>query len=97
MVARNKRSFARCRRPFPRSDSWQMANGSMKGEEIEMVKVSIEVRKGASRFAVAVSAESFQRAVSLVRGRYPSSECRVLFPAEPAGAGMVERPAGMAA
>jgi len=69
-----------------------------------MVKVSMEVRKGASRFAVAVSAESLQRAVSLVRGRYPGGECRVLFPvnpgnftAQPARAGMVERPAAMAA
>ena len=48
-----------------------------------MVKVSVEVRKGASRFAVAVSAGSVQRAVSLVRGRYPGGECRVLFPADP--------------
>lgn len=61
-----------------------------------MVKVSMEVRKGASRFAVAVSAESIQRAVSLVRGRYPGGECRVLSPADPARAGMVERPAAMA-
>ena len=48
-----------------------------------MVKVSIEVRKGASRFAVAVSAESMRRAVSLVRGRYPGGDCRVLFPVDP--------------
>ncbi len=73
-----------------------------------MVKVSMEVRKGASRFAVAVSAESLQRAVSLVQGRYPGGDCRVLFPREPeeffaedpaagaAGFG-VEQPAGMAA
>ena len=62
-----------------------------------MVKVSMEVRKGASRFAVAVSAESIQRAVSLVRGRYPGGECRVLSRAVPARVGMVERPAAMAA
>ena len=69
-----------------------------------MVKVSMEVRKGASRFAVAVSAESLQRAVSLVRGRYPGGDCRVLFPvgledyaaADPARAGMGERPVEMA-
>jgi hypothetical protein len=66
------------------------------------------VRKGASRFAVAISAESMRRAVSLVRGRYPGGECRVLFPVDPeelfadnpaapaAGFG-VEQPAGMAA
>jgi hypothetical protein len=67
-----------------------------------MVKVSMEVRKGASRFAVAVSAESIQRAVSLVRVRYPGGECRVLFPADvvaahSARAAMVERPAAMEA
>ncbi len=70
-----------------------------------MVKVSMEVRKGASRFAVAVRAESLQRAVSLVRGRYPSGDCRVLFPighedfvaADPARAAMGERPAGISA
>ena len=70
-----------------------------------MVKVSVEVRKGASRFAVAVSAESLGRAVSLVRGRHPGGECRVLFPpaspedlvANPARMGTVERPAGVAA
>lgn len=70
-----------------------------------MVKVSMEVRKGASRFAVAVRAESLQRAVSLVRGRYSSGDCRVLFPigpedcvaADPARAGMVERTAKSAA
>ena len=70
-----------------------------------MVKVSMEVRKGASRFAVAVRAESLQRAVSLVRGRYPGGDCRVRFPIDaggfpaedPARARMIERPAGMAA
>ena len=70
-----------------------------------MVKVSMEVRKGASRFAVAVSAQSLQRAVSLVRGRYPGGDCRVLFPISPedfvaadtARAGTGERPAAMAA
>jgi hypothetical protein len=74
-------------------------------EEIEMVKVSMEVRKGASRFAVAVSAENLQRAVSIVQGHYPSSDCRVLSPAGAedfvaaysARAKMGERPAGMAA
>ena len=73
-----------------------------------MVKVSMEVRKGASRFAVAVRAESLQRAVSLVRGRHPGGECRVLFPvnpeelfaedpAAPAVGFGAEQPAGMAA
>lgn len=50
-----------------------MARGQANAkEEIEMVKVSVEVRKGSSRFAVAVSAGSPERAASIVRGRYPA-------------------------
>jgi hypothetical protein len=45
-----------------------------------MIKVSIEVRSGAARFDVAIQAESIQRALSLVAGRYPSNTCRVKFP-----------------
>ncbi len=45
-----------------------------------MVRVSIEVSSGAARFAVAVQAESIQRAASIVAKRYPSGDCRVKFP-----------------
>ena len=73
-----------------------------------MVKVSIEVRSGAARFDVAVQAESIQRAMSLVRGRYPKGSVKVRFPIEPesffvedrrARSGIVglEHPARMAA
>jgi hypothetical protein len=64
-----------------------------------VVKVSVEVRSGAARCVVAVRAESVQRAVSLVRGRYLADDCRVKFPIDPEGffmkdaaaqAGMVE-------
>jgi hypothetical protein len=48
-----------------------------------MVKVSIEVRSGAAHFDVGVQAESIQRAMSLVRGRYPKGNVRVKFPIEP--------------
>ena len=48
-----------------------------------MVKVSMEVRSGTARFDVAVQAESIQRAMSLVRGRYPKGNVRVRFPIEP--------------
>jgi hypothetical protein len=50
-----------------------------------MVKVSIEVRSGAARFDVAVWAESIERAVNLVRGRYPAYDARVKFPIDPEG------------
>ncbi len=47
------------------------------GEVIQMVKVSIRVHKGAARFDVAVQAESLERAISLVRGRYSSADVLV--------------------
>jgi hypothetical protein len=37
----------------------------------EMVKISVEVRSGTARFRVAVRAESAERALRLVAGRYP--------------------------
>jgi hypothetical protein len=67
----------------------------------EMVKVSVEVRSGTARFRVAVQAESIQRALRLVAGRYPGRSCGVKFPIEPEGffvgghgarAGMLEQP-----
>lgn len=42
-----------------------------------MVKVSIRVQSGAARFDVAVQAESVERAVRLVEGRYSASSVRV--------------------
>jgi hypothetical protein len=48
-----------------------------------VVKVSIEVRSGASRFSVAVQAVSIERAVSLVAARYPGRDCEVKFPIDP--------------
>lgn len=71
-----------------------------------MVKVSVEVRNGSSRFAVAITAQSIQRALSLVGKRYPDSDTRVRFPRDPEGffedraagrAGLMEPPERMAA
>jgi hypothetical protein len=45
-----------------------------------MIKVSIEIRSGTARFRVAVQAESTQRALSLVAGRYAAGTCLVTFP-----------------
>lgn len=47
------------------------------------MKISVEVCSGATRFDVAVRAESIQRALSLVRGRYPGGDVQVKFPIEP--------------
>ena len=48
-----------------------------------MIKVSVEVREGAALFRVAVKAESISRAVSIVKGRHPSRDVRVVFPIDP--------------
>jgi hypothetical protein len=47
-----------------------------------MVKVSIEVRSGATHFDVGVQAESVQRVMSLVRERYPEGSVKAKFPIE---------------
>ena len=54
-------------------------------EVTTIVKVSIEVRNGATHFNVAVRAQSIKRAVSIVRGRYPRCDVRVKFPIDPEG------------
>jgi hypothetical protein len=50
-----------------------------------MVEVAIEVRSGATHFRAAVRAGRIREALSLVGGRYPGGEVRVLFPIEPQG------------
>jgi hypothetical protein len=48
-----------------------------------MIRVSVEVCSGVARFQAAVWAKSIERALSLVRTRYPGGEARVIFPIEP--------------
>jgi hypothetical protein len=48
-----------------------------------MIRVSVEICRGATRFRAEVWAESIGRALSLVMARYPGSEARVVFPIEP--------------
>ena len=50
-----------------------------------MVKVSLEVCSEGAHFDVAVRAESLERAVNLVEGRYPGRNIRVKFPINPEG------------
>jgi hypothetical protein len=54
-------------------------------EQQRMVKVSLEVGSGTSRFRVGVQARSIRYALRMVEGRYPQAEVRVLFPIEPEG------------
>jgi hypothetical protein len=48
-----------------------------------MIKVSMEVREGTALFRVAVQAESISQAVSIVKGRHPDRDVRVVFPIDP--------------
>lgn len=48
-----------------------------------MVQVRLEVRTGAARFRVSVSACSVQRAVSLADARYRDGEVRVISSVQP--------------
>jgi hypothetical protein len=50
-----------------------------------IVKISVEVRSGTTRFRVGVQAESIRTALSVVGASYPTSEVRVIFPIEPEG------------
>ena len=45
-----------------------------------MVRVSIQIREGASRFDVSVQAQSIRRAVGIAAARYPGADVRVSFP-----------------
>jgi hypothetical protein len=57
-----------------------------------MVRVSIRIREGASRFNVSVQAQSIPRAVEIAADRYPEADVRVSFPID-GGAFFVEEPA----
>ena len=56
-----------------------------------MVRVSIRIREGASRFDVWVQAQSIRRALGIVADRCPNADVRVSFPID-AGVFFVEEP-----
>jgi hypothetical protein len=45
-----------------------------------MVRVSIRIREGASRFDVSVQAQSIRRALGIAAARYPGADVQVSFP-----------------
>jgi hypothetical protein len=61
-----------------------------------MVKISVEVRDGTALFRVAVQADTISRAVSIIKGRHPARDVRVVFPIDPEEffAGVPEKPRG---
>ena len=65
-----------------------------------MVRITVEVGRGAIRYRVAVQAESIRRALKIVEGMNPGTEIKVTFPIDPesffveksaAVAGQIER------
>jgi hypothetical protein len=48
-----------------------------------VIRISVEVRNGDPCFQIAAWAESVERAVNLVKARYPGQEVSVIFPIEP--------------
>jgi hypothetical protein len=48
-----------------------------------MVRISVEVSSGASRFRVSVQAESIRRALEIVQGQNPGRDVGVVFPIDP--------------
>jgi hypothetical protein len=48
-----------------------------------VVRVSVEVRNGATRFRVGVQATSIQGAINLAKSYYFAGDVRVIFPIDP--------------
>ena len=53
--------------------------------EKQMVRISVEVRRGTARFRVGLQAKSFTKALGVVGGGYPHGVVEVPFPIEPEG------------
>lgn len=48
-----------------------------------MIRVSVEVGGRVPHFRLTLRAQSIERAVSMVRARYPDCEVKVMFPIDP--------------
>jgi hypothetical protein len=48
-----------------------------------MIKIAIEVRSGATRFKVALVAESIEGALEMAKSYNPGKVCKVVFPIDP--------------
>jgi hypothetical protein len=48
-----------------------------------MIRITIEIGRGATRYRVAVQAESIGRALEIVKGMSPDGNFRVTFPIDP--------------
>ncbi len=48
-----------------------------------MVRITVEIGDGATRYRVAVQAESIRRALEIVKGLNPGDDLKVKFPIDP--------------
>jgi hypothetical protein len=48
-----------------------------------MIRISVQVSGGATRFRVMVEAESIERALEIAARQNPGKECKVTFPIDP--------------
>ena len=48
-----------------------------------MIRVSMEARQGSALSRATVQAESIRQALSIMKGRYPGCQVRVVFPIDP--------------
>ncbi len=48
-----------------------------------MIRISVEVSSGPTRFRVMVQAESIERALEIVARQNPGKDCAVTFPIDP--------------
>ena len=50
-----------------------------------MIRISVQLTRGAARYRVAVQAESIERALEIVERQNPGCEAKVAFPIDPEG------------
>jgi hypothetical protein len=48
-----------------------------------MIRISVQVSSGTTRFGVAIQAESIKRALEIAARQNPGKECEVTFPIDP--------------
>jgi hypothetical protein len=70
---------------FPITTSNPKKNGYRMTTQKRMIKISIEVKRGSTRFKVAAQAESIEEALEMARRYNSGKECKVVFPIDPEG------------
>jgi hypothetical protein len=66
------------------TQAYTFSYGSIRKKK-RMIKISIEVKSGATSFKVAVQAESIVGALEIVKRYNAGKECEVVFPIDPEG------------